>query len=204
MPPGEQVSVVLDAATEARGTVEQAKAAVEQAERARELADADLILVRERLGDREQLRSFERLVEQLDEHGRAFAKATDAHAQRERQLAETRELVEQRHADSTEAQESLARADDRLEEASAATKEAHDALATARHAEMAHELRGSLAAGDPVPCARSRWPPSPSVVPLRRRSRPPRRRSPRPSAPRPTCAPRRNGSPPPSARPRRR
>ena len=72
---------------------------------------------RERLGDREQLRTFERLVEQLDEHGRAFAKATDARDQRERQLAETRELVEQRHADSTEAQEALARADDRLEEA---------------------------------------------------------------------------------------
>ena len=65
-----------------------------------------------------------------------------------------RELVEQRHAESTEAQESLARADDRLEEASAATKEAHDALATARHAEMAHELRGSLVAGEPCPvCA---------------------------------------------------
>ena len=95
LPAGEQVSAVLDAATEARGTVEQTKAAVEQAERARELADADLIQVRERLGDREQLRTFERLVEQLDEHGRAFAKAADAHAQRERQLAETRELVEQ-------------------------------------------------------------------------------------------------------------
>ena len=105
MPPGEQVSAVLDAATEARSTVEQTKAAMEEAERARELADADLILVRERLGDREQLRTFERLVEQLDEHGRAFAKATDARDQRERQLAETRELVEQRHADSTEAQE---------------------------------------------------------------------------------------------------
>ena len=154
LPPGEQVSAVLEAATEARGTVEQTKAAVEQAERARELADADLIQVRERLGDREQLRTFERLVEQLDEHGRAFAKAADAHAQRERQLAEMRELVEQRHAESTEAQESLARADDRLEEASAATKEAHVALATARHAEMAHELRGSLVAGDPCPvCA---------------------------------------------------
>ena len=154
LPPGEQVSLVLEAATEARGSVEQAKAAMEQTERARALADADLIQVRERLGDREQLRTFERLVEQLDEHGRAFAKAADAHAQREGQLAETRDLVEQRHADSTEAQESLVRADDRLEEASAATKDAHDALATARHAEMAHELRGSLVAGDPCPvCA---------------------------------------------------
>ncbi len=124
------------------------------AEEARATCDAELVLVRERLGDREQLRSFERLVERHDELAKASERAVKAHSQARSTAMQADELLEQRRMTAAEASEALARADDRLAEGAAATADARGALAAAKHTEMAHELRGHLVAGEPCPvCA---------------------------------------------------
>ena len=71
MPLGEEIEEVVRDATEAAGAVELARAALADAETARAAADAELASVRERLGDRAALRTFEQQVERHDHLARA-------------------------------------------------------------------------------------------------------------------------------------
>ncbi|MGZ8629498.1 MAG: AAA family ATPase [Actinomycetota bacterium] len=154
LPKDGTVDDVLQAASQAHDAVERAKAGLEAAEAARASSDAELASVRDRLGDRDQLRSFEQLVEHHDGLVRDVERATGIHSAAESVAREAVEAAEERQARAVGATEAAARADDRLTEAAAATGDAREALAAAQHAEMAHELRGELSPGGPCPvCA---------------------------------------------------
>ena len=151
LPPGDQVEAVLSAARQARGSVDEARGVATQAEGARAAADAELALVHERLGDREQLRSFEKLVDRHTALAEAAALALEAHRLAEDAQAAAAADLEGRLQGAVEAAEAAARSEDLLVEASAATALARTAVDEARHAEMAHGLRGTLTAGRPCP-----------------------------------------------------
>jgi exonuclease SbcC len=154
MPEGRVVDEVLGAAGEAHDAVERAKTALGSAEAARAELDAELASVRDRLGDRAQLRSFEQLVEQHDSMAREVGRAAGLRSKAEAALTSATEALDARRSRATEAADAAARADGQLEAATADTRAAREALAAAQHAEMAHELRGSLTAGEPCPvCA---------------------------------------------------
>jgi exonuclease SbcC len=154
MPPGEEVDEVVRDATEAADGVERARTALAAAESARATADAELVSVRERLGDRARLRSFEQQVERHDSLAASAEQAAAAYADAESALATAVTALEEARAAVSEEVEALAEAGERVVTAEAATAEAREALTGAQHAEMAHELRGQLTAGAPCPvCA---------------------------------------------------
>ncbi|MEO8477158.1 MAG: SMC family ATPase [Actinomycetota bacterium] len=154
LPPGEQVDGVLEAASSAREAVDEAKARLGAAEEARAASDAELASVRDRLGDRAQLRTFEQIVEQHDELARTLERASDAHAAAEAVVEAAGELRDDGTKRAAHAREAAAQAGVRLGEAIAATADARDVLAAAQHAEMAHELQEGLVRGEPCPvCA---------------------------------------------------
>lgn len=145
---------LLDAAAETRSAVAKAKEALSAAEAARAACDAELASVRDRLGDRAQLRSFEQLVEQHDGLAHEVERSSRTHAAAQAASADGAAALEDRRARSAAAAADAAGAEDRLQRASMATKHARDDLAAAQHAEMAHELRSELATGEPCPvCA---------------------------------------------------
>ncbi|MDH4112681.1 MAG: SMC family ATPase [Actinomycetota bacterium] len=154
LPAGDQVEALLDDAGNAHGAVERAKVALASAEAARDEADAELASVRDRLGDRSQMRTFEQLVERHDVLARDVERATKSHTEAESHRAATAAALEEARARSAAAAEAAASAEKPLAEAVATTSRARDALAAAQHAEMAHELRGRLSEGAPCPvCA---------------------------------------------------
>ena len=154
MPLGDEVDEVVRDATEAAGAVEHARTALEEAESARTAADAELASVRDRLGDRARLRSFEQQVERHDSLAASAEQAAAACVSAESLLAGAVAALEEAHAAVSESTAALAEAGELVVAADAATAAARDALTAAQHAEMAHELRGRLTAGDRCPvCA---------------------------------------------------
>ncbi len=152
--PGEQVDGVLEAASSAHEAVDDAKARLAAAEEARAARDAELASVRDRLGDRAQLRSFEQHVDHHDELARPLERLPAALAAPEAAVGSARELCDDRTRRAADARGAAAQAGERLTGAIAATAEAREALAAAQHTEMAHELRGELVRGEPCPvCA---------------------------------------------------
>lgn len=154
LPASADSDALLDTAAEAQGAVGQAKQALAAAEAARASSDAELASVRDRLGDRAQLRSFEQLVEQHDGLAREVEMTSRTQLAAQAGAADGAAALEDRRARSARAVADTTHAEDRLREASSATSEARDALAAAQHAEMAHELATGLEAGEPCPvCA---------------------------------------------------
>ncbi len=154
LPEGETVDRVLEAADRAHDAMERAKTGLEAAEAARASSDAELASVRDRLGDRAELRSFEQLVERHEGLVREVERTAGILSAAGSAAEEAAEALGSRKARSVDATEAAARADERLREAMAATHDARETLAAAQHAEMAHELRGELSAGEPCPvCA---------------------------------------------------
>lgn len=147
---GDVETVVRDAAT-AEGRVAQARASVESARVSRAEREAELADVRSRLGDRERFRSFERLVQTQDEQARTREKALAAGWQAERDAEAAHALVGRLTAEAAEAAEALARSDEQLGIVIERIRRARTALTAAAHADMAHELRSTLAPGDPCP-----------------------------------------------------
>ena len=151
LPDGREVDALLEAAGDARAAMTRAAAALTSAEEARAASDAMLASVRDRLGDRAQLRTFEQLVERHDALVRDLQRAADGHSSADSGLAAAVTALEEARTLAAEAAEAGVSADGRLAEALAATGAAREALDTATHAEMAHELRGQLATGQPCP-----------------------------------------------------
>ena len=153
-PEATQVDDTLTAATDARGGGGGREDRRSPSPRPPEpSADAELAAVHERLGDREQLRSFEKLVDRHDTLARGVRRGDEARAGAEAARVESDADLERRREAAATATEDAARADDLLAEATAATAQARETLERARHAEMAHALRGSLAPDHRVPCA---------------------------------------------------
>jgi exonuclease SbcC len=154
MPPREEVEEVVRDATKAAGALELARTTLADADAARAAADADLASVRERLGDRTMLRTFEQQVERHDRLAEAAEQAEEACANAGSRLAEAVAALQDAVAVVSETTGALAEAGERVVAAEAATADAREALTVAQHAEMAHELRGQLTAGERCPvCA---------------------------------------------------
>jgi len=153
--PGEAAAdALLGAAAQAHGAVEERREALEAAESARAARDGELASVRDRLGDRADIRSFERLVEDHDGLAREVEAAAAAQVAAVAAAADGARELEERQARSAEMVEAAAAAEDRLRDAAVATGQARDLLAAAQHAEMAHELRAELEAGERCPVCR--------------------------------------------------
>jgi exonuclease SbcC len=154
LPSEEDVGVAVDAALAAETRIAEAKAAAEQASTDKEAREAELADVRSRLGDPERFRSFEHLVQAHERLVDDDAKARAEVERTEGELAAALSSLEERTASSEAAEEALTAADASLVAAGAAVDEARTTLMAAVHAEMAHELRSTLAAGEPCPVCR--------------------------------------------------
>jgi DNA repair protein SbcC/Rad50 len=155
LPASARADAMLDEAALARGQVDAARQTLATAEQARAACDAELASVRDRLGDRTQIRSFEQLVEQHDVLVREVEKASTTHVAAEEAAAQGATALEHAQGRAEEAVRAADASERRLQDASRATAQARAALTVEQHAEMAHELRTELAAGEPCPvCAR--------------------------------------------------
>lgn len=154
LPSAPDVETAIAAARDAGTRVTDAKAAREQAEQLRKEREAELADVASRHGDREQFRSFEHLVQaherQIDDVGSARADVDRAEAE----LKAMRSLAQERETAAATATAALAGADEALAGTLQVVEAARGALMDAKHAEMAHELRGTLQAGEPCPVCR--------------------------------------------------
>jgi exonuclease SbcC len=154
LPTPPEVEDAVVAAEGADAAIAEAERIREDADAVRATAEAALADVRGRLGDRERFRSFGRLVEQMEQETQERARAVAAQETRERELRAAAVSLTEALAEAKEAAAALTTADDDLAAAAAAVAEAKERLTQAQHAEMAHELRGALAAGEPCPvCA---------------------------------------------------
>ncbi len=154
LPSEDEVASTIDAAHAAGTRIAEAKGVADQAEKVRQACEAELADVRSRLGDPERFRSFEHLVQT---HERLVEEATSARSEVERtegELAAARASLDGRTASHEEAKAALGAADAGLTAAAVAVDEARAALMAATHAEMAHELRSTLTAGEPCPVCR--------------------------------------------------
>ncbi len=141
-------------ARDADSRVAVAKAALDGAEEARAAREAELAEVASRHGDRERFRSFEQLVQT---HERQVEDVQIAQLTIQRagsSLAEASAELAARTNAAVEAEGERSSAEDALSSAVGAVEDARAALMDAKHAEMAHELRGALAAGEPCPVCR--------------------------------------------------
>ncbi len=151
LPAAADADALLDMAAEAHGAVEHAGAALGAAQATRAARDAELASVRERLGDRAQLRSFEQLVERHDLLAREVERVAQAHEAAQAASVECIQTLEDQRATSAAAAVAAAAAAERLLETTVATSEARAVLAAAQHAHMAHELRAELTPDSPCP-----------------------------------------------------
>ncbi len=154
LPSEADVRSVVESALEAGTRIAAAKAAADDAERDRRAREAELADVASRLGDRERFRSFEHLV-QTHERQVEAVQATGVEVERmDEELASARASLEERSAAGKDAEDALDAADRALAGALVAVEDARKALMDAAHAEMAHELRSTLIAGEPCPVCR--------------------------------------------------
>jgi exonuclease SbcC len=151
LPPGERVDALLSTAADAHDDVSKAREALAAAEAARAACDAELASVLDRFGDRAQLRSFEQLVERHESLARDVRREAAQHAEAVVAVEAAGQGIEAAKATAAEVANEERSMDAALAEAAAATGEAREALGVAQHAEMAHELRTGLEAGEPCP-----------------------------------------------------
>jgi exonuclease SbcC len=154
LPSATDLGSAVEAALDAGSRISVAKTAVDEAEKIRQAREAELADVASRLGDRERFRSFEHLVQA---HERQVEEGRAARAEVERtdgELAAARTSLEDRTASGRAAEDALSAADEAFTDAAAAVGAARETLMDATHAEMAHELRSTLAAGEPCPVCR--------------------------------------------------
>ena len=151
LPHPDDVDAAVDAASAADERVATAEAAFEASERLLAQRQVELGDVASRLGDRERFRSFDRLVQQQEQESKALDAARDDVEQTERAAVTAVALVESRGVELETAVTALAGAIEAEAAGARSVEESRAALAVAQHAEMAHELRGSLVAGEPCP-----------------------------------------------------
>ena len=141
----------LTATEAAHEAAARASAAVDDAAAARAATEAERDAATERIGD---LQAFADLVAQLDTRAKAVTTtaATQTRAVHDAETAATAAAAAL-EADVA-ARDALSSATETVAVADARLAEADDTLHAARHAEMAAELRGGLAANEPCPvCA---------------------------------------------------
>jgi len=139
----------------ARSAVTAAESALKYAEALRAQARAALKDLADRLGDRDRFKSFEVLVARHDVEVGAERSATEDLARAEQAIGERETQIVRLEAEHTKAQTAAADAQAAADACEHAVEEARSALADARHGEMARELAGTLAAGEPCPvCGR--------------------------------------------------
>jgi exonuclease SbcC len=151
LPNPDDVDVAVDAASAADEVVAAAEAAFVAAEQALAQRQVELGDVATRLGDRERFRSFDRLVQQQEQESKALDAARADVEQTEGATAAAIALVESRSVELATAVTALDGATETEVAAARSVEESRAVLADAQHAEMAHELRGALVAGEPCP-----------------------------------------------------
>lgn len=154
LPAEADVRSAVETALEAGTRIAAARAAEEEAERARQAREAELADVASRLGDRERFRSFEHLVRAHERQVEEVQAAATEVERTDGELSSARASLEERTVSGRDAEDALAAADRALARALADVEGARAALMDAKHAEMAHELRSTLAAGEPCPVCR--------------------------------------------------
>ena len=151
LPDPDDVETGVAAASAAEELVASARAMLETAEQTLAQRLTELGDVASRLGDRERFRSFDRLVQQQEQELRALEVARTELDRAERASAAAVALVETRGAELDAAVTAVAAATEAEDDTSQDLERARAAHADAQHAEMAHELRGSLLVGEPCP-----------------------------------------------------
>jgi DNA repair protein SbcC/Rad50 len=151
LPDPDDVDAAVSTASAADALVATAEAASEASEQLLAQRQVELADVATRLGDRERFRSFDRLVQQQEQESKALDAARNDVGQTEQAAASAVALVESRGVELQTAVTALAGATDAETAGARSVEEARAVLAVAQHAEMAHELRGSLVAGEPCP-----------------------------------------------------
>ncbi|MEO8423691.1 MAG: SMC family ATPase [Actinomycetota bacterium] len=151
LPHPDDVDAAVDAASAAEERVASSTAAFEAAEHVLAQRQAELGDVASRLGDRERFRSFDRLVQQQEQESKALDAANTDVERTEQASTNAVALVETRGVELETAVAAVANATDVEAQATHAVEQARAALAGAQHAEMAHELRDALVAGEPCP-----------------------------------------------------
>jgi exonuclease SbcC len=151
LPDPDDVETSAADANAAEELMTSARATLETAERTLAQRQAELGDVASRLGDRERFRSFDRLVQQQEQESRALEAARAELDQAGQASAAAVALVETRRAELETTVVALTAATDMEVEATQNLERTRVAHADAQHAEMAHELRGALIAGEPCP-----------------------------------------------------
>jgi exonuclease SbcC len=151
LPHPDDVETAAATASAAEELVSSARATLETAEQLLRVRLTELGDVASRLGDRERFRSFDRLVQQQEQESRALAIAGVELDQAEQASAAAQTLVDARRAELEAAVARLATATEAEDATLQDLERARGAHAEAQHAEMAHELRGALIAGEPCP-----------------------------------------------------
>jgi exonuclease SbcC len=151
LPDEADVASTTGASRDAGARVAEAEATLREMERARATCEAELARVASLHGDREQFRSFAHLVQAHERHV-ADVEATQAAVDRSQiELADVHALEAARNDAAVAATEAVVVAEGALAAASSDVEAARAVLMDATHAEMAHELRGTLSTGEPCP-----------------------------------------------------
>ena len=151
LPSEAEVQDAANGGARAAELVTQTSAAFDAAEAARATAQAGLADVVSRLGDREQFRSFETLLATFERQAAEAQRAEETLAGARQEIAMAQERADQLALDVASAAAALTKADTDRAAAAAAVTQARAALMDAKHADMARELRGTLAPGAPCP-----------------------------------------------------
>ncbi len=154
LPSAPDVGTAIAASRDAGARVADARAAREQAEQIRRQRENELADVASRHGDRERFRSFEHLVQAHERQIEDVRTASNEVARAQAEVTAVRSLAQEREAATGAATAALAGADETLAVALAVVETARGSVMDAKHAEMAHELRGTLEAGESCPVCR--------------------------------------------------
>jgi DNA repair protein SbcC/Rad50 len=154
LPAETDIASPIAASRDAGAQVAAAETVVREADEARAACEAELARVASLHGNREQFRSFANLVETHERHVAEVERTQTAVDGAREELDEARAVEGARIAAASAAAEALSLANEALTAAATDVGAARTALMAATHAEMAHELRGTLVAAEPCPvCA---------------------------------------------------
>ena len=154
LPAETDIASPIAASRDAGARVAAAETVVREADEARAACEAELARVASLHGNREQFRSFANLVETHERHVAEVERTQTAVDGAREELDEARAVEGARIAAASAAAEALGLANEALTAAATDVGAARTTLMAATHAEMAHELRGALVAGEPCPvCA---------------------------------------------------
>jgi exonuclease SbcC len=148
LPGTDELDAIFDAVGMADSAVEAAEEAAAQAEAVRGEAEAARDAAADRVGD---LQAFADLVAQLHAQAEALTAATAVRDRAALAATKADDAVIGAGAARDAAEKAAADADAVLAEAAEALARADESLHTARHGEMAGELRRALVAGEPCP-----------------------------------------------------